>query len=363
MLLLLHFYSLAFIFQLIPMNSLQDLHKGYYTELDRCRQFTPDKQFSMSSHWTFFPITKDRLEDRFVDVTERCKNEDIPFDADKSGIGKKAKLAPRIEGDNAYFDFYDPDEWEDLELGVFGPEWDDRLDDEDREAYKEHMRIQMKSAKEWRKKVLGEKEAGDSDDNNAEFIPPLVAMATDAVPTVNQILRRKRKASPLTSVTTRKGRSPLNRYEYDYVNGRAVPGDGRIDFDKAFPPYFAAHKRIALSSAHAKQMCWEESGGDWGKIYAEVVTQSEEYLERLKREEDDRLMAIEDSDIRIEEISKVEDTNGRGRSIVGRMAVRARNARKRLRRRSFIKSTNGTDQELVAAGRQRRFSFRRRRRE
>ena len=79
---------------------LQDLHKGYFTELDRCRQFfTPDKQFTMSSHWSFFPITKERLEDRFIDVTERCKKgQEIKFEADKSGIGKKADFQPKVEG-------------------------------------------------------------------------------------------------------------------------------------------------------------------------------------------------------------------------------------------------------------------------
>jgi hypothetical protein len=78
---------------------LQDLHKGYFTELDRCRQFTPEKQFTMSSHWAFFPIDKERLEDRFVDVTERCEQgHDVKFEADKSGIGKKSKFQPKVEG-------------------------------------------------------------------------------------------------------------------------------------------------------------------------------------------------------------------------------------------------------------------------
>lgn len=78
---------------------LQDLHKGYFTELDRCRQFTPEKQFTMSSHWAFFPIDKERLEDRFVDVTKRCEQgHDVKFEADKSGIGKKSKFQPKVEG-------------------------------------------------------------------------------------------------------------------------------------------------------------------------------------------------------------------------------------------------------------------------
>jgi hypothetical protein len=72
------------------------LHKGYFTELDRCRQFTPDKQFTMSSHWSFFPTTKEGLEDRFVDVTGR---QDIKFDPDKSGIGKKAEFQAKVDGE------------------------------------------------------------------------------------------------------------------------------------------------------------------------------------------------------------------------------------------------------------------------
>ena len=86
---------------------LQDLHKGYYTELDRCRQFTPEAQFTMSSHWPFFPISKARLEDRFVDVSNRFQgddgsisnNQNIKFDADVSGIGKfSSSFQPKIEG-------------------------------------------------------------------------------------------------------------------------------------------------------------------------------------------------------------------------------------------------------------------------
>jgi hypothetical protein len=186
----------------------------------------------------------------------------------------------RAIGENAWFDFYNPDEWQRLELGVFGPEFDDILTDEQRQAYLCHMRIQMTVAKNWRQTVLGE---GDDKYRhfNAQTFPPLVACASDAVPTVNQILRRRRKWTSLNSTTTRKGRQQTNHWEYDYLNGRSVPGDGRIDFDKAFPPDFVPHKRIILDSAHAKQMCWEESGGSWGKVYDEIVEQVERYVEKL----------------------------------------------------------------------------------
>ena len=83
----------------------------------------------------------------------------MKFDADKSGIGKTGTtFQPKVEGENAYWDFYDPDEWERQQIGVFSPEYDNRLSDEQRVAYKEHMRIQMAAAKEWRKAVLGEDE-------------------------------------------------------------------------------------------------------------------------------------------------------------------------------------------------------------
>lgn len=338
---------------------LQDMHKGYYTELDRCRQFTPEKQFTMSSHWGFFPINKDRLEDRFVDVTERCEEGSlVRFEADKSGIGKKAEIQPKVEGDNAYFDFYDPDEWERLQLGVFGPEYDDTVfgTDEKRQEYKEHMRIQMAAAKRWRQTALGEGEFDEEDFNKSKF-PPFVACASYDVPTVNQVLRRRRKSSSQNKVT-RKGRSPLNAWEYDYVSGRAVPGDGRIDYDKAFPPGFVSHKRIKLSSAHAKQMCWEESGGSLGRVYEEVVEQAEEYLRRLQ---DEKILAkASPSDDNIEEASR-ENSRGRGRSMIKRVATRARNARKRLRRGRSAKAGT-SDPDFAVSAPSKRLSFRRRRR-
>jgi len=298
---------------------LQDLHKGYYTELDRCRQFTPDKQFSMSSHWSFFPITKQRLEDRFVDVTNRCNNgEDIQFNADQSGIGKQTKLQPKVEGDNAYFDFYSVDEWERNDIGIFGPLYDDLLTDEQRQAYKEHMKIQLAAAKEWRKTVLGEREDDDylTSDDKEKFLPPFVACQSNTVPTLNQILRRRRK-KPTENIMTRKGRDISNPYEYDYINGRAVPGDGRIDYDKAFPPDFVSHKRVTLDSPHTKQMCWESSSGSLGRVYEEVVHQAEEYLKR--REQEEKQEAISRT-LNIGEVMKQESR----RSKMKRLAQKAR---------------------------------------
>ena len=159
-----------------------------------------------------------------------------------------------------------------MQLGIFGPEYDGKLSDSKRQAYKNHMRIQMRAAKEWREKVLGEGEdAGitSSQHTNINF-PPLVVCASDKVPTVNQILRRKN-----WHLSTKP-----NKWEYDYINGRSVPGDGRIDHDRAFPPSFIDYKKVVLDSAHAKQMCWEESGGDFAKIYCEVADQIADYIDR-----------------------------------------------------------------------------------
>ncbi len=52
----------------------------------------------MSSHWSIFPVTKEGLEDRFVDVTER---QDIKYNSDKSGIGKKAEFQAKVDGETA----------------------------------------------------------------------------------------------------------------------------------------------------------------------------------------------------------------------------------------------------------------------
>ena len=338
---------------------LQDLHKGYYTELDRCRQFKPEAQFTMSSHWSFFPISKKRLEDRFVDVTN---NNSVKFDADKSGIGKLVPFQPNpVVGENAYFDFYNPDEWESLQLGIFGPEYDDKVTDAEREAYKNHMRIQMDDAKKWRKDIFGEDE--DIDNSNDATIrgplldpnfPPFVACQSNTVPTVNQYMRRKRKTIAQNTVT-RKGRHPFNAWEYDYINGRSVPGDGRIDFDKSFPPSFVSHKRVTLKSAHAKQMCWEESGGSLNTVYKEVISMTEDYIDLLKRRELDAELELRAS---LEE-EMFATHNSRGKSIMTRIAARAK--RLRIRRSTEKNPMMNMSEGPTVASRQRRFSFRRRR--
>lgn len=220
------------------------------------------------------------------------------------------------------------------------------------------MTIQMAAAKKWRQDVLGENESGGGNDSARNFdaatFPPFVACQTDTVPTINQILRRRRKSTSETQAKlTRKGRNPVNPWEYDYISGRSVPGDGRIDYDKAFPPLIS-HKRVTLDSAHAKQMCWEESGGSLGRVYAEVVEQAEEYFKRL--EEKERMVGAD-----LELVQEEEILEKKNKSMIKRITGRARNVRNRLRRRRLVKPGVASS-DLVGPDGVRRFSFRRRRR-
>jgi hypothetical protein len=153
-----------------------------------------------------------------------------------------------VKGEPINFDFYDVDEWEKHKVGIFGL----GLDQETLEAYKNHMRVQMEIAKEFRVKELRAQDPG-------EDIPPLVVCATNTKPTINQILRRKNG----------------DDYDYDYMSGRTVPGDGRINFSGAFPP--VRHAAVELESAHAKQFLWEDHDGDLKKIMREVDSQITEY--------------------------------------------------------------------------------------
>lgn len=258
-----------------------------------------------------------------------------------------------------------------MELGVFGPEYEAKLSESDRQAYKEHMRIQMSAAKAWRKQVLGEDEVVDNEleisnvslENDIPRslpFPPLVACASDTIPTVNQILRRKRQTSTIKLMD----RDRLNTWEYDYVNGRSVPGDGRIDFDKAFPPSFIAHKKITLDSAHAKQMCWEESGGSFGRVYQEVVEQITNYL---NHEPSILVTQRTRSTLQFQAATQTEQKedggiNRRFRRRIGRkiLASKALRVREKIKQmRSRIK-TKSLDRQLEVASR-RLFSFRRKR--
>ncbi len=120
------------------------------------------------------------------------------------------------------------------------------------------MTIQLQNAKDWRLNVLM-KELDDKDD-----FPNLTICATNTVPTVNQILRRRKDSSDQSLEEQSDSSSSSLRssctWEYDYVSGRSVEGDGRIDFAKAFPEIELNMKKIPLDSLHAKQMCWEDSG-------------------------------------------------------------------------------------------------------
>jgi len=279
---------------------LEDLHRGYYTEIGRCRQFTPKDQFTFASHWSFFPVDADEMGDTFVEVGNG-EEEGVEFVPDVSSIGKvtvdSAFCPEAVKGENVEIDFYDVEEWERNEIGIFDPANRGEFSAEDMRLYKEHMEAQLRRAKEWRETALNAvtREEG-------EVLPPLVVCATNSVPTINQILRRKREVQPedeKVNGNVSDGASIKKdtcSWEYDYSSGRSVPGDGRIDFDKAFPKGNIPLKEITLDSLHAKQMTWEDNGGSWGKIWNEVVEQLQSY--------DDDRPKIPESNTLVEPVKK-----------------------------------------------------------
>jgi len=337
----------------------QDMHKGYFTELGTCRQFLPPAQFTFSSHWSFFPMSNKEIGDSFVDVSEYFNNgetgdlneEVIAFEADRRTIGKKTsssvgqgetKWRPATPGKPIDIDFYDPEEWEKNEIGIFDPSYRHKIERDDGNRlseYKKHMKVQMKDAKLWRNTVLS---PWEDQETARKQMPPLTICSTVSIPTPNQILRRKRRVpesgtpsasfprnvansklffprsliSLLEKALEKEGQSAANskvrdsfprslmsllekatakddmaatsappqivscQWEYDYASGRTVPGDGRIDYDKSFPPAGTLFKTVDLNSLHAKQFCWEDSGGDLGTVWKEVNEQLQNYEKR-----------------------------------------------------------------------------------
>ena len=143
----------------------QDLHRGYFTELNRCRQFLPQAQFTMSSHWSFFPTNKEEAADLFVDVSDNTMNS--TFIADKSGIGNPGiEFQPiPVNGTNVEVNFYNVSEWERIECGIFDPTYG--LSGNEKDLYKRHMSIQLKKGLRWRREV-------HSPRKEDEKLPPLV---------------------------------------------------------------------------------------------------------------------------------------------------------------------------------------------
>ncbi len=269
---------------------IQDLHRGNYTRTKRCRQLGPPTMFTFASHWVFFPMDKETLGDRFVDVTEEEEDDIInntnynrnviQFEENKTTQGQKI---PKADGKTTFFkldavkgkqvdiDFYNVNDWERLELGIFNPRYDDQLTEEKRTEYKEHMKIQLQNAKSWRQNVLMKEVDGNKDD-----FPNLVMCGSNAFPTVNQVLRRRRRRqkgrrknegkassfmSPFLSSSSSFSSSTRQcTWEYDYASGRSVPGDGRIDYIGTYPYLDLNMKKVVIDSRHFKQMCWEDSG-------------------------------------------------------------------------------------------------------
>eukprot|EP00587_Corethron_hystrix_P009306 CAMPEP_0113325166 /NCGR_PEP_ID=MMETSP0010_2-20120614/17557_1 /TAXON_ID=216773 ORGANISM="Corethron hystrix, Strain 308" /NCGR_SAMPLE_ID=MMETSP0010_2 /ASSEMBLY_ACC=CAM_ASM_000155 /LENGTH=370 /DNA_ID=CAMNT_0000184841 /DNA_START=158 /DNA_END=1267 /DNA_ORIENTATION=+ /assembly_acc=CAM_ASM_000155 len=251
------------------LQYLQDLHRGYYTELERCRQFLPQTQMSFSSHACFFPLpqeqTQPHVQNLFVDVSDQ---EHVTFLPDQTAIGKPKLHIPRqteVQGDPVSINFYDPNDWERLQLGVFDPTL--QLDYDTKSQYKEHMRRSFNEGRNFRLTTLRPKDS-------TEELPPLTVCATE-------ILRRTKVPNQANDISRRrKDRHADNAWEYDYVSGTSVPGDGRIDYDKAFPPLGVEYKEVRLTSAHSKQMCREDKDGDLETIWREVELQLQNYIER-----------------------------------------------------------------------------------
>lgn len=260
---------------------LRDLNEGYRTELGTCEQFPPETLFSFDSHWSFFP-GRDETGDSFVEMLD--DDPSSGFDADaSSAIGAPAA---RTRSRGAYadrcvpvaIDFYDAKDWERHELGVFAP----RLrNDETTDRVARSLSRRLDEAAEWRRELRA------VPTTTADPPPPLTICASDAVPTRNQIARRRRRRAGAATDDA----DAENTWEYDYVSGRAVPGDGRVDYDKAFPYWLPKdrdgndlYEKVPLRSLHAKQMCWEKSGGDLETISEKVDEQLSAYVRSVGEE-------------------------------------------------------------------------------
>merc|ERR1711865_411374 len=166
---------------------LQDMHKGYYTELGTCRQFLPPTQFTFSSHWSFFPTNKKELGDTFVDVTDiiiddeddddSSNNNSFEFVPDASTIGKNSSTTPlrrpAISGNCIDIDFYNPDEWEKHEIGIFDPYYRNQIE----------TTSDSKDANDEGKTTT--KVDNNNNNENNRRIPPIIVCSTNPVPTVN----------------------------------------------------------------------------------------------------------------------------------------------------------------------------------
>ncbi len=243
---------------------LQDVHRGYYTEINRCQQYTPISQCSFSSHWIFFPTNESELENSFVDVSNTNHPDGGQFQfGDKVAKTKpnNDKLKPAVPGEKIDIDFYKVNDWEEHKLGIFDPKQLRQMNETKIEQFRNHLTIQFDEAKEWRKNMLR-----NLTESELQKFPDLVLCATNTVPTVNQILRRKKRSNDtginVNMIGTSNQDAFSNPYDYDYTSGRRVPGDGRIDYDKAFPDNNVPVKKVQISSVHSKQMC-RQSEGKW----------------------------------------------------------------------------------------------------
>mmetsp|Transcript_35934 Transcript_35934/g.47422 ORF Transcript_35934/g.47422 Transcript_35934/m.47422 type:complete len:414 (-) Transcript_35934:88-1329(-) len=175
------------------INYLTDIHTGYTAGFNK-RMFAPHVLATFASHWIFFP--ENSKESDIVDV----------------GTGE---MLP--------FDFYTVQDWEKYSLGIFNPS---QYPTVDKERYRNHLQNALNRAKLFRRKLVCKPDLK---------YPPIAVVSGNQHATVNQVLV---------------SRDGSNNLSWDFLNGRAVEGDGRIDFAKSFPPEGIPYEAIASSAKH-----------------------------------------------------------------------------------------------------------------
>eukprot|EP00639_Heterosigma_akashiwo_P035986 CAMPEP_0194742006 /NCGR_PEP_ID=MMETSP0296-20130528/98364_1 /TAXON_ID=39354 /ORGANISM="Heterosigma akashiwo, Strain CCMP2393" /LENGTH=453 /DNA_ID=CAMNT_0039653777 /DNA_START=49 /DNA_END=1410 /DNA_ORIENTATION=+ len=211
---------------------LSDVHVGYKAGLN-ARMFCPEVQVSFSSHWLFFP--------------EEPKRSDVLDTA---------------TGENIAIDFYNVEDWERFELGVFSPTFVPAFGEEDFNyaRVKTHLQRAFQCAKDFRKLLTC--------DPAVEY-PPITVFSSNGHDTVNQVLATPVIMNDPTSVyssSENQGKFPARRkktYMLDFTSGRVVPGDGRIDFAKSFPPHGIPYDSVSCTSKHM-DIVHENVGELWG---------------------------------------------------------------------------------------------------
>jgi len=195
------------------INYLQDIHAGNTVGLNR-NLLPPHVLTTFSSHWLFFP--ENPLESDVVDAYGRT----VPIN------------------------FYDVNEWENLGLGIFNSKL---YPDVDRKSHRNHLSKALQRAQMFRRLLVC---------NNEIECPPITIISGNQHKVVNQVLVKNEGPSSL-------------EYKWDFRNGRAVPSDGRIDFDKSLPPNGIPYDLIASKATHVNLLN-DNIPFLWSKIEAQA---------------------------------------------------------------------------------------------